>query len=139
VRRNAETFHGLVENHPMGIYVVDADFRLHSASRGARRAFANVPSPLLGRDLAECLRFIWPEPFASEAIARFRHTLATGEPYVATTTEQRRDIDDIEAYDWRLERITLPDGRLGVVCYFYDLTERQRLENALRESESALD
>jgi PAS domain S-box-containing protein len=29
----------------------------------------------------------------------------------------------------------LPDGRHGVVCYFYDMTERQLLEAALRESE----
>ncbi len=44
----------------------------------------------------------------------------------------------VEAYDWRIERISLPDGQFGVVCYFYDLSERQRWEAALRGSEEHL-
>lgn len=138
LRSHAQTFHGLVENNPMGIYVVDADFKMHSASQGARRIWADLPGELIGRDFNECLRLIWPEPFASEALGRFRHTLDTGEPYVATTTVRRRDRGELEAYDWRIERITLPDGRFGVVCYFYDLSERQRLEAALKDSQHRL-
>lgn len=81
------------------------------------------------------LRILWPEPFASEAIERFRHTLATGEPYrSADTVEQRADIAEVEAYDWQIERVTLPDGQFGVVCYFYDLTAQKRAEAAVRES-----
>ncbi len=69
---------------------------------------------------------MWVEPFASEALARFRRTLDTGEPYTAMrTVERRQDVPEVEAYDWRIERVTLPDGRFGVVCYFYDLTEEQ--------------
>jgi PAS domain S-box-containing protein len=30
----------------------------------------------------------------------------------------------------------MPDGRFGLVCHFYDLTERQKYEATLRESES---
>src|SRR5206468_2900481 len=56
----------------------------------------------------------------------------------ADITERRQDITEIEAYDWRIERITLPDGRFGVVCYFYDLSERQRWEAALTASEERL-
>jgi PAS domain S-box-containing protein len=140
LRKNNETFHNLIVNNPMGIYVVDADFRMRNVSLGVQRAFANVPAPLIGRDLEDCLRTMWPEPFASEAIGRFRHTLQTGEPYVARDTmEKRRDTGAVEAYDWRIERITLPDGRYGVVCYYYDLTEQRRLEQRLRESEERFD
>jgi len=57
---------------------------------------------------------------------------------VSQHVERRADIAETEAYDWRIERITLPDGRFGVVCYFYDLSERQQLEAALRESEAQL-
>jgi PAS domain S-box-containing protein len=32
--------------------------------------------------------------------------------------------------------VTMPDGRFGVVCHFYDLSERQRHEAVLRESEA---
>ncbi|MBS0642471.1 MAG: PAS domain-containing protein [Proteobacteria bacterium] len=137
VRRNNETFSGLIHNAPFGVYVIDADFRLVHASQVALRAFGL--DPLIGLDLADALRAIWQEPFASEAIGRFRHTLATGEPYVATdTVEQRADRNQVEAYDWRTERIVLPDGQFGVVCYFYDLTERQRFEAEIRRSEERL-
>jgi PAS domain S-box-containing protein len=135
LRRNHDTFYQLIQNNPFGIYVVDADFKLRQISRGSRKVFENV-RPLIGRDFGEVLRTIWPEPFASEAIGRFRHTLVTGEPYVSTSTiEQRQDTEEVESYDWRIERIVLPDGRYGVVCYFYDLSERLALEAALRETE----
>ncbi len=137
-RQTADTFSLLVRENPFGVYIIDQDFRLIEVSRGARPTFASV-DPLIGRDLAEVLRILWPEPFASEAIGRFRHTLETGEPYVAaSTTEQRRDINAVESYDWRVSRVTLPDGRLGVVCHFYDLSERKAYEAALEESATRL-
>ncbi len=136
LRSNHDTFFTLIENAPFGLYVVDAQFRLCQVSTASQKVFANV-HPLIGRDFAEVLRLIWPEPFASEAIGRFRHTFATGEPYSApNTTELRNDIPDVESYDWKIERITLPDGEFGVVCYFYDITERKKTEDALRESEA---
>lgn len=135
LRRNHETFHHLIQNNPFGIYVMDADFRLREVSLGARKVFRNV-EPLIGRDFEEVLRILWPEPFASEAIARHRHTLETGESYsAAPTAERRRDISEAEMYDWRTERVRLPDGRNGVVCYFYDLSERHRWESELAASE----
>lgn len=128
LRRSYETYLRLIENAPLGVYLVDTQFRLAQVSAGAQRVFSNV-HPLLGRDFAEVLHIIWPEPFASEATARFRHTLATGEPYHSVdTTERRGDTDEVESYDWQIERVTLPDGNFGVVCYFYDMTERKRYE-----------
>ncbi len=130
--RNAETFSNLVTTNPFGIYVIDADFKLSEVSLGAVKAFANI-DPLIGRDFAEIMQIIWAEPFASEAIGRFRHTLETGEPYVSKeTVEQRADTAEIESYDWRIERIIMPDGRYGVVCYFYDLSERASYEQQLK-------
>jgi len=34
----------------------------------------------------------------------------------------RRDRAVAEFYEWRLDRITLPDGQLGIVCYFRDVS-----------------
>jgi two-component sensor histidine kinase len=135
LRAGETTFRQLVENSPFGIYVVDADFRVVQASIGARKRFENV-QPLIGRDLAEVLRFTWPEPFASEVIAHFRHTLAIGEPYhEPDSITHRKDTGAVESYDWKIERVTMPDGRFGVVCHSYDLSERQKYEAALRESQ----
>src|SRR5688500_13859642 len=128
LRASHDTFRYLVEHSPFGIYAVDADFKLVKVSAGAQRVFQHV-RPLLNRDFAEVLRIIWPEPFATEAIERFRHTLVTGEPYHSpSTVERRKDIGETESYDWKIERLILPDGRPGVVCHFYDLSERQRHE-----------
>ena len=135
VRRNHATFYDLIQNNPFGIYVVDSDFRLAEVSQGSRKVFAGI-DPLIGRDFAEILRIVWAEPFASEAIARFRHTLETGEPYSSPrTVEARGNVEAVEAYDWRIERIELPTGRHGVVCYFYDLSERLEFEQKLQLSE----
>jgi PAS domain S-box-containing protein len=135
LRAAHDTLRHMVDRSPFGMYVVNADFRLVQVSNGAQKVFQCV-RPLLGRDFAEVLRAIWEEPFASEAIERFRQTLATGEPYsVRRSIEQRHDTPEVEAYDWRIERHMLPDGRFGVVCHFYDLTERERILRELRESE----
>jgi signal transduction histidine kinase len=141
LRRNADTFFNLVQNSPFGVYIVDAQFRLRQISAGSRKVFSNI-DPLIGRDFAEVLHIIWPEAFANEVIAHFRHTLASGEPYHApNTTQQRHNIDDVESYDWKIERITLPDGQYGVVCHFYDATRlrqaEERLTKAKQEAEAA--
>lgn len=138
LQRNHETFHYLIQNNPFGMYIVDSDFRLCQVSLGARKIFRTI-HPLLERNFEEVLHLLWPESFASKAIAVFRKTLETGEPYAsATTVERRADTGVMESYDWRVERITLPDGRFGVVCNFYDLSERERWETALRRSEQTL-
>lgn len=132
MRAAHDTFRHLVDRSPFGIYAIDADFRLVQVSDGAQKVFENV-RPLIGRDFADVLRIIWPEPFAGEATALFRHTLATGEPYHApSSVERRADIVATESYDWKIERITMPDGRHGVVCHFYDLSERQAHEEKVQ-------
>ncbi|WP_190567027.1 PAS domain S-box protein [Desertifilum sp. FACHB-1129] len=133
LRQNQEMFSALVEEAPLGVYMIDAEFRLRQANQTAIAVF-NL-QPLIGRDLAEALRTIWREPFATEAINCFRHTLATGESYYSPTiVERRADIEEIQSYDWQLHRITLPDGSYGVVCYFYDLSELKRAEAMMRQN-----
>lgn len=132
--RNAETLANLVKSNPFGVYIIDSEFRMTNVSKGAQGAFAGI-DPLVGRDFSEIVRIAWPEPVATEIDEIFRHTLSTGEPYVSLSMiEQRADTGDTEAYDWRIERITLPDGRYGVVCYFYDLSERNAYEAKLQQA-----
>ena len=134
LRHLADTFAGLFVSNPFGVYIVDADFKIAQVSQGGRKAFEGI-DPLIGRDFGDVHRLIWPEPFASELIERFRHTLTTGEPYASEDmVETRDDTGEIATYDWRIERIMLPDGRHGVVCYFYDLSEQKAQARALERA-----
>ncbi len=126
-----DTFRSLIDQSPFGTYLIDTDFRLIQISNGGRKAFANV-RPLIGRDFADVVRAVWTDPFSSEVIARFRHTLATGEPFKALTNERRADYEASEAYDWTIERIILPSGDPGVVCHFYDFSENQQQEDRIK-------
>ena len=40
--------------------------------------------------------------------------------------EFRIDRRATESYEWRVDRITLPDGRFGLVCYFRDISEQKQ-------------
>jgi PAS domain S-box-containing protein len=125
----------LIRHAPFGVCVVDADLRLVLVNDAARPAFAGI-EPLLGRDIGQVLRALWPEPVAREIVARYRHTLATGRPATpAPMVARRADRGQVEAYDWHLERIVLSDGRHGVACYFHDVTAQQRWAGALMATE----
>ncbi len=137
VRDSSTTLQQLVHDAPFGIYAVDADLRIVQASRAAQRTFGI--EDLIGMDLSEALSAIWPDPFRSEVVARFLETLATGVPYESEQSpELRSDSGLAESYDWRLARFPMPDHRHGVVCYFYDLTERRQFEDLLRRRDDQL-
>ena len=44
-----------------------------------------------------------------------------------------------QAFEWETQRITLPDGQNGVVCYFQDVTARERDAAALRLTNERFD
>jgi signal transduction histidine kinase len=85
------------------------------------------PPNMIGGDFDELIHALWPNPYADFLIAKFRATLATGEPYVhAVHSERRLDRDQTEHYEWQIMRTPLPEGRHGVVCYFRDVSARAR-------------
>ena len=80
------------------------------------------------------LEQVWPEPFAEQIVRIFHRHAQTGESYQSSNARARRkDTHKLEAYDWHIERVALPDGEFGVVCYFYDLSERLRHEEHVRQ------
>ncbi len=132
LRRNEALFSALIEQAPVGVYVVDDRLRLQQVNPKARPVFSKI-HPLAGRDFSEILHIIWPEKIAGEIMERFRHTLKTGKPYYSPEfSERRRDIRVTECYEWQLERITLPAGHHGVVCFFNNITARKRQETIQR-------
>ena len=126
LRRRTTQFETLLNEAPMGVYLVDADFRIKAVNPTALPVFGDIPD-LVGRDFDEVIHVLWPEDYAQEVVRLFRHTLETGEPYVASEhIEERRDRQVREYYEWRINRIPLPEGRYGVVCYFRDISVQVR-------------
>jgi PAS domain S-box-containing protein len=117
----------LLNQAPLGVYLVDADFRIIEANPVALPVFAEIPGGFVGQDFDEVTHRLWPKELADEMVAIFRRTLDTGEPYVASEGGGFRiDREAFEYYEWRVDRITLPDGRFGLVCYFRDISEQKR-------------
>lgn len=130
-----DLFSTLVEQAPMGVYVVDSQFRIQQVNPQASPAFEHL-GPAIGRDFNEILELQWGAEIAAECAAIFRHTLETGERFVSKDFNGlRRDLGEQEAYDWEVHRVTLPDGTFGMVCYFKNTTERAQAEQALRASQ----
>ena len=127
LRHRSEQYQTLLHQAPVGVYVVDADFRIRDANPVAIPVFGDIPGGVIGRDFGEISHIVWEEAYANDLVRIFRHTLATGEPYVTSDrVAPRFDREIAESYEWRLDRITLPDGRFGVVCYFRDISEQKQ-------------
>ena len=138
LRRNTALFAEIIEQAPGGVYVVDAQFCVAQMNAESLPYFESV-QPLIGRDFDEVLEIVWGREIGPTLASIFRHTLATGERYVSPRfSEQRHDIGVQQAFEWETQRITLPDGLYGVVCYFQDVTARECATSALRESEERL-
>ena len=135
LRRNEALFSALLSQAPFGVYVVDDQLRMVQVNPRAMPLFSKI-QPLLGRSFAEVIRILWPNRVADAAEQRFRHTLKTGEPYQAPEfAERRKDTRVAEAYEWQIQRVTLPSGEYRVVCFFNDITERKRAEETQRRLE----
>ena len=121
LRHRAAQHETLFNQSPLGVYLVDAEFRIQEVNPVALPTFGDIPD-LIGRDFDEVIHMLWDRKYADEIVRIFRHTLATGEPYMSSErSEYRIDRNVTEYYEWRLDRITLPDGRFGVVCHFRDI------------------
>ncbi|HWQ34298.1 MAG TPA: PAS domain S-box protein [Blastocatellia bacterium] len=135
LRYAAAQFATLLNQSPLGVYLVDADFRIREVNPVARPVFGDIPN-LIGRDFDEVMHLLWPQEYADEIVRLFRHTLDTGESYFTPErAEFRIDRGVTEYYEWRIDRIPLPDGRNGVVCYFRDISAQVRAREVIRESE----
>jgi PAS domain S-box-containing protein len=145
-RYRSEQLEILINRAPLGVYLVDAEFRIAQVNPVALPVFGNIPGGVVGRDFDEIIHLLWEKNYADEVVRIFRHTLETGESYVTPErAEHRVDRKKIEYYEWRLDRITLPDGRYGLVSYFRDISQQvetrkeiERSRDALRESEALL-
>jgi PAS domain S-box-containing protein len=135
VRRRTAQYETLLNYAPLGVYLIDGDFKIRDVNPTALRVFGEITN-LIGRNFDEVIHILWAKDYADELVQRFRHTLESGEPYIVSERiEYRLDRAQREYYDWQINRIPLPDGSQGVVCYFRDTSAQVHARLALAESE----
>jgi PAS domain S-box-containing protein len=137
-RRTAQ-FETLLNKAPVGVYLVDANFRIRDVNPTAISDFGGIPQ-VIGRDFGELMHLLWPSDYAEEIVQRFRQTLETGEPYgTPERREQRLDLGVTQYYEWQIHRITLHDEGYGVVCYFRDISAHIHARTALEVADRQKD
>jgi PAS domain S-box-containing protein len=130
----------LLNRAPLGVYLVDADFRIRDVNPIALPVFGDIPGGVIDRDFDEVMHVLWHRAYADEIANAFRQVLETGESHVVPErAELRADRRVMEYYEWRVDRITMPDGRYGLVCYFRDISAQVNAREALKESDRRKD
>jgi diguanylate cyclase (GGDEF)-like protein/PAS domain S-box-containing protein len=131
----SEQFSSLVAQAPIGVFLVDGAFRLVHVNPVAEAVFGDIPN-LLHRDFEEVMRLVWREGSVEDVILAFRRTLASG------ASNAQADLAAMPSargeggyYDWRIDRLLLPDGQYGVVCYFSDVSSQVEARTALAASD----
>lgn len=94
LRCRGEQFETLLNEAPLGVYLVDADFRIRQVNPVALPVFGDIPGGVVGRDFDEIIHILWERQYADEIVRIFRRTLQTGEPYIAPEHAEFR-IDDL--------------------------------------------
>ncbi len=139
LRHRTAQFETLVNQAPLGVFLVDADFRIREVNPIALPAFGDITGGVVGRDFDEIMHILWEKNYAEEVVRIYRRVLDTGESYITPErAEYRADRGITEYYEWRLDRITLPDGRYGLVCYFRDISQQVQARKEIEESREAL-
>ncbi|QJR37038.1 hybrid sensor histidine kinase/response regulator [Gemmatimonas groenlandica] len=136
LQRRSAQFETLLNEAPLGVFLIDADFRVRAMNPAAQSTFEGIAS-VIGRDFDEVMHIVWPPERADGFVKIFRHTLETGEPFATPhETEMRADRRVTEYYAWQINRISLPEGGFGVVCYFSDTSASVFAQRRLADSEA---
>jgi len=135
LRQRSSQFETLVRQAPIGIVVVDSRLHIQQVNPVALRIFGDSLN-LAGHDFREIMSKLWTKGYVDETVGIFQHTLETGDPYsTPRRAEYRVDRARTEYYEWRVDRIPMPAGGQGLVCYFRDISIEVLAEDALRKSE----
>ena len=133
LRHRTQQFETLVNQAPLGVYLVDADFRIRTVNPVALPVFGDIPGGVVGRDFDEIIHILWQKEYADEVVEIFRRTLRPASPTSRRSALKSGAICGLtEYYEWRADRIVLPDGRYGVVCYFRDIAAQVQARRTQR-------
>jgi PAS domain S-box-containing protein len=134
LRQSSAQLETLINHAPLGIYLVDAEFRIREANPTALLLFASISEPI-GRDFDQVLRLIWPEEQANEILERAQDTLRTGQPHFFPELIRNHDGLVNKYYEWQVHRTPILNSDNGVVCYVRDISAHVHAREAIIKSE----
>ena len=123
----------LLSQAPLGVYVVDANFRVRDVVPRADIS-SEIPD-LVGATSPRCSIVLWPRDCAQEVAGLFHTTTETGESLLMKGQAPRRS-----QRDGVLPRMAASTGfpfrteDMEVVCYFRDISRRSAREAAIADS-----
>src|SRR5262249_20285179 len=65
---SAAQFETLLSKAPLGVYLVDSDFRIRHVNPAALSVFGDIPGGLIGWDLDEIIHIMWEKDYADETV-----------------------------------------------------------------------
>ena len=134
--QRASQFETLLNEAPLGVNLIDPHFRVRAVNPAALPKFEGI-ADLIGRVFDEVIHLLWTGGRADDIVQRFRHTLETGKSFLAADEAVVREgRGDAEYYAWQINRISLPEGGFGVVCYFRDISVDVEARTRLADSEA---
>lgn len=141
IRYHSQQIETILSAAPVGVFLVDSHFRIRAINPIAIPVFGGDPARIIERDFEAVIHEILEQQVADGVVSLFRNTLTTGESYSTPNQAMlRAGQSAVEHYEWRIDRITLPDGQFGLVCYFRDVSSQivaAEEKVALLESERA--
>jgi PAS domain S-box-containing protein len=125
LRESEQRFQAFMENLPGVAWIRGADFRYTYVNRRYAAIWGLAPDQLIGRDPAQL--------FPPETARYFRET----ERDVVLKGGPVQFVDGLPSGRWLKMKFPVPDGAggTGVAGIGLDISQRERLEEALRESE----
>jgi PAS domain-containing protein len=72
LRHRTQQFEKLINQAPLGVYVVDADFKIRSVNPVALPVFGVIPGGVIARDFEEIIRILWRNDYADEIVRVWR-------------------------------------------------------------------
>ncbi|MGV3593326.1 MAG: PAS domain-containing protein [Gammaproteobacteria bacterium] len=112
----------LLEHIPLGVVVIDADFRVAYVNSRAAPTFAAAKGGVIGRDFAAVAREMREPEYAERVIRIFRNAIDSGETFFTVESAAPRGRPGGAFYEWRVERMPMDDGRFGAASFFRDIS-----------------
>jgi len=124
----------LFEQAPEAIVLLDVQDRVRRANAEFTRIFGYQPDEAIGRPINN---LIAPEELRSEA-EEYTHRILHGKPVNAETIRRRKDGQRIHVSLLAVPIYLPGGGQIAEYAIYRDITERRRVEQALRRSEGYL-